>query len=234
MGAVCELCRNEIENHAKYQLKIPFKDKYEIDVYYCDDCGFGFQHPKIENNLGIDYMNNRWTSSDDYVNIKSDKSKKRVEKYCEIIKNIRKPEDKNILDFGCGNGHFLMEMKNSFDFVCGIEESDTAVEINKINKISVFNSISETNKIFDIITMWDVIEHLYDLKNTIKNILEHLSPNGKIIIETANYNTNKIYLLTHYWYFTVESVLKLFNLFGNFNYNVVENSKNIIVVIERK
>lgn len=233
----CVICSEKTENINKFRLNIQYKSFEDILVGYCDKCQFGFQIEKTPNKIGVEYMDMRWKSNDDYVNENSLKTISRNNKYFEYIKQLELGSDVNLLDFGCGNGSFLSKIKREnklkFKNLVGIEESNSAIEIVKKSGISVYSDLSEILFKFNLITMWDVIEHLYDLETTIKGLINILNHNGYLLLETANYDFNKIYLMTHYWYFTPKSVELLFNKFGRFEYNYFEKKPNIVVLIKK-
>jgi 2-polyprenyl-3-methyl-5-hydroxy-6-metoxy-1,4-benzoquinol methylase len=63
----------------------------------------------------------------------------------------------------------------------------------------VFGSLDEINETFDVITMFDVLEHLDDETRNkyIAWINEHLRPGGYLIISTPN--INNFYMLRWFW-----------------------------------
>ena len=52
------------------------------------------------------------------------------------------------------------------------------------------------DELFDVIMMWEVIEHLQDLNLFLELAYKKLTVNGKIILSTPNYN--KIYNYPNY------------------------------------
>ena len=109
--------------------------------------------------------------------------KRRYDSFKKYLKN------KDLLDFGCGWGGFLNFAKNT-KFKAGIELRKECIKfINKnLKKVKLFNSIEETDKKFDIITMFHVLEHLPKQLETLKKIQSLLKKNGKIIIEVPSAN----------------------------------------------
>jgi SAM-dependent methyltransferase len=188
----CVLCGKK-NKPVPYKLLIPYiVDK--IYVAWCPDCELGYQFPKQPHKSGIEYMDHRWSSGEGkYMNKKAMIARARG--YLSLIE-----KGGDLLDFGCGDGTFMREAEKYFDSVTGMEESGVAIELS--------GAVSSADKKFDVITMWDVVEHLYDLN--VEKIMEMLKPDGILYLETANYYKSKIYLYTHYWYFTPVSIIKLF------------------------
>ena len=70
-------------------------------------------------------------------------------------------KNKDILDFGCGWGGFLRNLKN-YKSLNGVELRKENINFikNNIKKINISNKINSFEKNFDIITMFHVLEHI--------------------------------------------------------------------------
>jgi SAM-dependent methyltransferase len=112
-----------------------------------------------------------------------------VKKRRLVISNIRKASGK-ILDFGCGTGHFLNEMKRS-------GWKTTGVEVNKKARghaISRFGlevlppdaTGSLQSNEYDCITLWHVLEHFHDPHGYFTEIKRLLKPTGNVIVALPN------------------------------------------------
>ena len=94
---------------------------------------------------------------------------------------------KDILDFGCGWGEFLKNIKN-YKSLSGIElrkECINHINLN-IKKINITDDINYYKKKFDIITMFHVLEHIPYQVNTLKILKSKLKKGGKIVIEVPH------------------------------------------------
>ena len=107
------------------------------------------------------------------------------------IKNIK------ILDVGCGGGIICEPLARLGANVTGIDFAPNNISAAKIHskknklKINYINKDVEKSKLdgkFDLILMFEVLEHLDDWKKTIKKIKKNLNKNGIIIISTINRN----------------------------------------------
>jgi 2-polyprenyl-3-methyl-5-hydroxy-6-metoxy-1,4-benzoquinol methylase len=106
------------------------------------------------------------------------------------------PKKGSILDIGAGTGDFLALAKSQGWEVNGIEPNSLARNNAQEKGIGLSASISEIkNQKFDVITMWHVLEHVYDLDAQIKELKNLLSDNGVLIIAVPNY---KSYDAKHY------------------------------------
>jgi len=96
-------------------------------------------------------------------------------------------KNKNILDFGCGWGGFLRNVKN-YKSLSGVElrkECTNHIQ-KKIKKIDISDNINSFERKFDVITMFHVLEHIpYQIK-TLKVLKSKLKKKGKVIIEVPH------------------------------------------------
>ena len=138
-----------------------------------------------------------------------------------LLLNSFKSGSKSVLDFGAGTGDFLKICKNNNWQVLGIEPSAEARE-NAVKK-GVYlkeNLLDITNQKFDVITLWHVLEHVGNLKNTIKVLKSLLQPEGRIVVAVPNYKSYDAEFYKehwaaydvprHLWHFSQKAIHKLF------------------------
>ena len=111
--------------------------------------------------------------------------------------NNRNIRNLKILDVGCGGGIICEPLARLGAKVTGIDFAPNNIIAAKIHskknklKINYINKDiekSELDEKFDVILMFEVLEHLDNWKKTIKNIKKNLNNNGLIIISTINRN----------------------------------------------
>ena len=102
----------------------------------------------------------------------------------QFEKNLK---NKDILDFGCGWGGFLRNIKN-YKSLSGVEVRKECINFikNNIKKIDVSDNINSFDKKFDIITMFHVLEHIPYQTETLKVLKSKLKKKGKIIVEVPH------------------------------------------------
>lgn len=93
-----------------------------------------------------------------------------------------------ILDVGCNTGDVLDFAKNRGCKTFGVEYSLDSLNILNKNGHIVYPNLQEVDESFDVITAFDLIEHLYNLPDFIETCLNFLAPNGHIILLTGNIN----------------------------------------------
>ena len=96
-----------------------------------------------------------------------------------------------LLDVGCGNGRFLMQMRATGWEVAGVEpdpKAAAAANAAGLNvKIGLLEAGTQPDAAFDAITMNHVIEHLHHPAETLRQCRRVLKPGGVISIATPNF-----------------------------------------------
>ena len=107
--------------------------------------------------------------------------------YRRVNQFIKKLKNKDILDFGCGWGGFLRNIKN-YKSLSGVELRKECINFikNNIKKIDISDNINSFDKKFDLITMFHVLEHIPYQTETLKVLKSKLKNKGKIIIEVPH------------------------------------------------
>jgi 2-polyprenyl-3-methyl-5-hydroxy-6-metoxy-1,4-benzoquinol methylase len=96
---------------------------------------------------------------------------------------------RSLLDVGCGTGFFLDYAIQRKWKVCGIDSSNENISKllpRGINGIAGNFLIYPFQEKFDVIVLWDVIEHLQSPRQFISRAKSLLNPGGVILIATPN------------------------------------------------
>jgi len=108
------------------------------------------------------------------------------------IYSVQSPKKLNILDVGCGGGHFLRIARDTGADVYGTEIDKKLVSRLRAHGIKAYLNIDEIAKRhikFDIIRLNHVVEHLVDPNIELAKVHKLLQKNGELIIGLPNYNT---------------------------------------------
>ncbi|MDQ3534332.1 MAG: class I SAM-dependent methyltransferase [Bacteroidota bacterium] len=143
----------------------------------------------------------------------------------EILDNLRfNIKDSSILDIGASTGALLDFAKTLNCKTSGVEYSESARAVLNKKGHKVFSSFDEVEEKYDIITAFDLVEHLYDFNSFITKCFNSLNKNGLLIILTGNPNCNTARLLGGKWWYynfpehVIFPSLQFFNLkISNFN-----------------
>jgi SAM-dependent methyltransferase len=110
-----------------------------------------------------------------------------------------------LLDIGCGVGHFIRTALNNGYEAEGVEFSEVAAVVGReqwnLKIISGdFLSIQFAPESFDIITMWQVLEHLRQPREVILKIHSLLKPGGLLVIAVPNFSSIQARIFRNRWY----------------------------------
>ena len=112
-----------------------------------------------------------------------------------INKNITNPQNKNIVDIGCGNGDITLPYirNNKITFV---DLSDKMLEIVRSKVPAEYAQNAECinidldkfslSKKYNYVFMIGVLAHVNSLERTFKMLAELLEPNGTLVIQFTN------------------------------------------------
>jgi 2-polyprenyl-3-methyl-5-hydroxy-6-metoxy-1,4-benzoquinol methylase len=105
------------------------------------------------------------------------------------LRSIEKQIPKgHLLDFGCAAGYFLQVARAANWEITGIElaheMAQRAAQLVQAPVVSSLDAISEKN--FDAITLWEVIEHLPQPVTTLRQLHDSLRPGGMLMLSTPN------------------------------------------------
>ena len=91
-----------------------------------------------------------------------------------------------LLDVGSSVGLFVRAARNGGWDVEGVEVSpDTAAVARELAGVPIHPSLESVQGVFDVVTLWDVLEHVPDPRGTLERITA-LAPEGRLAIQTPN------------------------------------------------
>lgn len=171
--------------------KIPglIRDEVEVGVQNCSYCEITKHELDLRHKINYESGTmHSWTNGygEEFHGPSLDKDRR--------VKAIRELMDHNsinsILDFGCGNGEMLEVFRQNFEIeIMGLEPENIARVQAEKRGFKVLNSISEFEKNsqkFDLITLFHVVEHLYEPSEILNELRNILSTDGILLIETPN------------------------------------------------
>jgi len=127
-----------------------------------------------------------------------------IQKYRELLGQFgATAKNRRVLDVGCGSGFFLETAKKAGWQAIGTEFGNESIAHCREKDIEVYEGdilrIDLPKESFDVITSFEVIEHLSDPKSHIQRLYELLAPGGILYITTPNMNAITRYILKDAW-----------------------------------
>jgi len=115
-----------------------------------------------------------------------------------------------LLDVGCSSGALLLVAKECGYKACGAEPARQAAKTAQGLGFDVFPGYLQDARYpdnhFDVVTLFEVIEHLLEPEDLIREIQRILKPGGLLLIGTANADSWTVSLLGNSWeYFDIRS-----------------------------
>ncbi len=206
------------------------------DVICCSNCGFAYADVDASQKIYDEYYREcNMYAENSTLKVAEDE---RQEEFAQVYKVFRDKIglDANIIDIGCGNGDFLGYLKGKgFTNLFGMDPSEDSVKkleergVHGICK-GVFEPLAkeEKNK-YDIVISIGVIEHIYDLKNYMSQILQFMPRDRKAYFlcecpaaegfEKFIHPVPDYFNHEHINYFSKVSLDNLLNIFGLYRVN---------------
>jgi SAM-dependent methyltransferase/organic radical activating enzyme len=199
----CPIC-------SSHETALLLKRKDDLPVFRCNACGFMFTPRSVfESRYGdIDGLYEQsYFKSDtgdigyvDYASLSTSNFLWRPA-FLELVEGIR---GKKILDIGCATG-ILLEMlqERGASEVAGVEISAFAAARAGSKGLRVFNSditAADVGKDYDIITAFDVIEHVPDIHAFLSRVYELLSDDGVFVFLTPDAGSSEAACQMENWY----------------------------------
>jgi 2-polyprenyl-3-methyl-5-hydroxy-6-metoxy-1,4-benzoquinol methylase len=228
----CPACLSkQVQKYTDIQDFYFSKEIFEINT--CRNCGLKFtQNRPSESEIG------KYYDSENYASHDSEKEKSLFSLIYKIARNFMldqkfklvrqfKPEWKKVLDYGTGEGYLTEYLIKKGKDAEGIEPSNLAREnFFKRTGKHLYPNLQElpSEKKFDVISLWHVLEHIHQLHPTIDHLISHMEKTGILVIAVPNQKSKDCAEFGNYWaawdvprhlyHWNIESLSKFFNQKG--------------------
>ena len=220
VGVSCNICNSTAEE---------IISKAGIgNIVRCKKCGLFYRNPRLSDKDEINKYKHK--IYDDSSILIEDKSKKEI--FVSILNNLEHYKGK-ILDIGCADGYFLAFARERGWEPYGIEISDFLLRKAResLGGKYVFGvplkMVNFPPTYFDVISMWDVLDHLMDPLGELIEIRRILKKKGLLIIRVRNMSfhilINKLVKKNLFRIIKNPTVIHLYGF----------NNKNIKVLLEK-
>lgn len=188
-------------------------------IVRCDNCGLVYTNPRPTAEL-LDAL---YADVEDNVYLEDEEA--RVATFRHALLGVRKRAavGGRLLDVGCHVGTFLRLARDAGYEVAGVEPSTWAAEYARDARgLAVLpcalGAAGYEPQSFDVVTMWDVIEHFADPKGELRQVHRVLKPGGLFALTTMNVDALlprllrgrwPWYMLMHQYFFTPETMSRM-------------------------
>jgi 2-polyprenyl-3-methyl-5-hydroxy-6-metoxy-1,4-benzoquinol methylase len=181
-------------------------------IQRCHDCGFIFTNPQFS----ADEYDEIYKNAPGPDGSKIDMEEGDTRRFRRLAENVRMDVAgiTRFLDFGCGRGGFLRAMNDPGGV--GFEVGEPGVFMVGPSHVTTGNFLDDETRAafdiggFDLITAFDVFEHLPHLEKYVELLSSLLKPQGFLVVtvpDVSSWNARladgrwNMYLLEHLWYF---------------------------------
>lgn len=173
--AICDKSSQDVE--LLYHLS-------DYDVLICRSCGLAYVNQTFKSEKGAGIPEGYGA-----IYLPAERSfLARFERNIKRIEGLVGENQGKILDIGCGVGYFLRVAQERGWVVAGVDLDKAAVDIACQHGLDVrwetVEEMSFSDNEFDVVTLFNVIEHLSAPQMTLEKIWRVLKPRGVFVLET--------------------------------------------------
>jgi 2-polyprenyl-3-methyl-5-hydroxy-6-metoxy-1,4-benzoquinol methylase len=186
-----------------------FGHRFHGPIWVCGDCGLLFQWPQPAEPALLD----AYGSVEDPLYLAEQEN--RYLTFRRALRLLGPPAGRRLLDVGAYCGFFVDVAREGGFEAEGIELSHWAVAHARALSLPVRNETIEecarAGARYDVITMWDVVEHLADPRRDLAHALELLRPGGQLYVSTIDAASPVARLLGARWPWLMDMHLVYFD-----------------------
>lgn len=210
----CNLCGRD-DWTLRFAATLRPDEAVAADAFSCTNPGYG-HHPQIVQcrHCGLVYANPRWAGDEllaayaaveDETYVAERQGRELTfQKHLQAMERVSGPADgRSLLDVGAYIGVFVeIALANGWRAM-GVEPSQWAAGVAQRQGLPVICGAQDAPDLhgrqFDVVTMWDVIEHVDDPAGEIARAYQLLRPGGLLVIHTMDIDSLMARLMGRRW-----------------------------------
>jgi SAM-dependent methyltransferase len=191
----CNFCgadETDLVNHGPDLLLQKPGDFYLVR---CRRCGLIYQNPQpsfveLAAHYPHDYLPYQQAEGKRPSSLERASHNQALARLCDRV-IARRPQPGRLLDVGCATGDFLFAMQQRGWQVQGVEPvAHAAAQARQLFDLDVYTGLLEEAayqaNTFDVVTLWDVLEHVTDPLATLIEVARILRPGGLLLFSLPN------------------------------------------------
>jgi 2-polyprenyl-3-methyl-5-hydroxy-6-metoxy-1,4-benzoquinol methylase len=222
----CNLC-----NRNDWKVRFPATTTYlegpDVRTFRCTSPDYGSHAQIVQcNHCDLVYANPQWspeelvaayTAVEDETYVQEREGRELTfEKHLNALEEFTGPADgRSLLDVGAYIGVFV-EIARTYGWLAeGIEPSSWAVAKARERNLPIYQGTQQNmvlaDRKFDVVTMWDVIEHVTDPISELKRSYQLLKPGGWLAVHTMDIDSLIARVLGNHWPWLMDMHLYYFS-----------------------
>lgn len=186
----CPLCGAGVEAVGVMRLPpaIPFSThwiapKRPPELWRCLACGSAFTQYAVPEEVAMGLYGTgdggaRWGTTEPFTKTKTREA-------LAVLRRLVRP-GMRLLDVGCNTGELLDFARSLGAVTAGVEPSDASRKVASDKGHRMVASLVEAEGAFDVVTAFDVVEHLYEVPAMLEGIAEKLVSGGRLVALTGD------------------------------------------------
>ncbi len=170
-------------------------------IVECQHCGLVYANPRWPN----EYLLEAYAAVEDEAYIRERTGRELTfDRHLQALEHITGPaQGRRLLDVGAYIGVFVEIAQAAGWTACGVEPSRWAAAEARRRGLQVINGTQTAPELagrqFDVITMWDVIEHVDDPRGELTRAYDLLKPGGILAVHTMDVDSLVARLMGRRW-----------------------------------
>ena len=196
-----------------------------LDIVRCSDCGLLFTNPRDDDAT----LARVYAGLQDAVYDFEEENRRRTARAFFARVHYFHPQPARLLDIGCASGLFVDVAAQSGWRVTGLEASGWAVNQAQQRApqatfvTGMLEDVSFPAASFEVITLWDVLEHVRSPRETLLRVSDWLTPAGWLFFNLPDADSRMAHWLgkrwvlllrEHLWYFSPVTLARLLQACG--------------------